>query len=151
MSILNNKMKAHPIGIWMALGALVLILLAWLMQTYSLLDWEGAVKLGVQNESFSGNAVERAIADVERGVAIADIIWVLPLTVVAFIGLLRTKFTGFVAANMVFAICVYFPLFYAFRVSMNFDVKLAAIFLWAIPSLLGIIGLWTNRNIFKYR
>lgn len=149
MSFFNKNIGHFPIGIWITLIALILILLAWSMQTYSLLDWEGAVKLGVQNESFAGDSVERAIADVERGVAIADILWVLPITIVAFIGLLRKRFYGFIASMMVFAICVYFPLFYAFRESMKVDIKLAAIFLWAIPSILGIIGLWVNRMYFK--
>ena len=118
------------------------------MQLYSLLDWEGAVKLGLQNESFLGDATERAIADVERGVAMADILWAFPITIVAFIGLLRERFIGFITAMMVFGICVYFPLFYAFRESMNLDIVLVAISLWAIPSLLGIIGLWVNRSLF---
>ena len=137
-----------PVGIWIAIFALVLIFLAWLMQIYSLIDWEGAVKLGVQNESFTGNIAERAIADVERGIAIADILWVLPITIIAFIGLLQKKFIGFVAAMMVFSVCVYFPLFYAFRESMSLDIVLVVIFLWAIPSLLGIFCLWINRKLF---
>ncbi len=149
MNVLRKKISRYPLGIWLALFALILIFLAWLMQTYSLLDWEEAVKLGLQNESFNGDAVEQAIADVEKGIAIADILWAFPITIVAFIGLLSRKFIGFVAAMMVFAICVYFPLFYAFRVSMNFDIVLAAIFMWAIPSIMGIIGLWMNRKLFN--
>jgi hypothetical protein len=149
MKLFKKNIGRFPAGIWIALIALLLIFLAWLMQAYSLFDWEGAIKLGVQDESFTGDAAERAIADVERGIAIADILWALPITIVAFIGLLRKKFIGFVAAMMVYAVCVYFPLFYAFRVSMDFDIVLAAIFLWAIPSLFGIIGLWTNRDKYK--
>ncbi len=151
MSFLKKKIKRFPLGIWIALIALVLIFLAWIMQSYSLLDWEGAIELGIQDESFNGNASEQALADVERGIAIADIIWVLPLTIIAFIGLLKKRFVGFTAALMVFAVCVYFPLFYAFRDSMNPEIKFAAIFLWAIPSILGIIGLWINRTFFERR
>lgn len=149
MEIFKNKLGHFPLGIWVALIALILIFLAWIMQAYSLIDWEGAVNLGLQNESFTGDAAERVVADVERGIAMADILWVLPLTIVAFIGLLRRKFIGFVAAMMVFAVCVYFPLFYAFRESMDFNIVLTAIVLWAIPSLLGMIGLWLNRKIFS--
>jgi len=109
MKLFNKKTCRYPLGIWLALFALILICLAWIMQAYSLIDWEGAVRLGVQNESFNGETAERAIADVERGVAIADILWALPITIIAFIGLLRKKFIGFVAAMMVFAVCVYFP------------------------------------------
>ncbi|MDP8268461.1 MAG: hypothetical protein P9L97_07025 [Candidatus Tenebribacter davisii] len=151
MSFFKKKIKRFPLGIWIALIALVLIFLAWLMQSYSLLDWEGAIELGVQDESFNGNAAEQALADVERGIAIADIIWVLPLTIIAFIGLLKKRFIGFAAALMVFAICVYFPLFYVFRDSMNPEIKLAAILLWAVPSILAIIGLWANRMYFERR
>ncbi len=149
MALLRKDIGRYPLGIWVALIALTLILLAWIMQAYSLLDWEGAVRLGVQNESFSGDAAERAIADVERGIAIADILWALPITIIAYIGLLRKKIIGFIAAMMVFGVCVYFPLFYTFRLSMNSEIVLAAIFLWAIPSLLGIYGLWINRNLFN--
>jgi len=149
MALLRKDIGRYPLGIWVALIALTLILLAWIMQAYSLLDWEGAIRLGIQNESFSGEAAERAIADVERGIAIADILWALPITIIAYIGLLRKKIIGFIAAMMVFAVCVYFPLFYAFRLSMNSEIVLAAIFLWAIPSLHGIYGLWINRNLFN--
>jgi hypothetical protein len=149
MKLIKRKIYHYPIGIWIAISALLLICLAWIMQAYSLLDWEAAIKLGVQNESFSGTAAEKAIADVERGVAIADIFWALPLTILALVGLLREKLIGFVSAMMVFAICVYFPLFYAFRESMDITTVLAAILLWAIPSLFGIIGLWLNRDLFK--
>ncbi len=44
--------------------------LAWFMQAYSLINWEGAIKLGVQNESFSGDAAERALANAGRGIAL---------------------------------------------------------------------------------
>ena len=111
MNFLKNKINRYPLGIWIAIVALILIFLAWLMQAYSLLDWEAAVDLGLQNERFTGDATERAIADVEKGIAIADIVWALPLTIIAFIGLIRKKFIGFITAMMVYAICVYFPLF----------------------------------------
>ncbi|PLX22799.1 MAG: hypothetical protein C0597_01785 [Marinilabiliales bacterium] len=139
----------YPFGVWIAILALLLICLAWLMQMYSLLNWEGAIKLGVQDNSFMGNEIDRTLADVERAVAIADILWALPLTLIAIVGILKRKFYGLTTAMMTFAICVYFPLFYAFRESMSFDMVLAAMFLWAMPSLFGIIGLWINRKIFK--
>jgi hypothetical protein len=148
MRFMLKKISYFPLGIWIALIALLLIFIAWFMQGYSLIDWEGAIKLGVQNESFAGNASEQALADVERGVAIADLIWVLPLTLVAFIGILKKKFVGLITAMMVYAICVYFPLFYVFRSNTEAAVRVAVIILWAVPSILGIIGLWTNRKYF---
>ena len=149
MKVLNKKLGRFPLGIWIALVALVLILLAWIMQAYSLINWEEAVKIGFQNESFTGNAVERAIANMERGVATADILWALPVWIIAFIGILRKKFSGFVAGMMEFAICVYFPLIYTFRSGTGMTIVLGVLLLWAIPSLLGIAGLWANRKHFS--
>ena len=150
MHLLRRNMGRLPAGIWMALGALLLIGLAWLMQAYSLLNWESAVNIGFQNGSFFGDASEKLLAKKEQGEAIADLIWPLPLTLVAFFGILRKRFIGFVACMMVFAICVYFPLFYIFQLwETHRGTALGAVTLWGIPSILGIMGLWSNRQQFQ--
>lgn len=150
MGLLKKEMGKFTLGIWIALGALGLIMLAWLMQAYSLLDWERSIQIGLQAHGFAGNETERALATIEKGLAWADIIWPLPITIVAFSGLLRKKMWGFVAAMMEFAMCVYFPIFFAFQYWTMFPgTAVAAIALWAIPSLLGIAGLWANRGMFK--
>ena len=150
MKFLTKELDRYTIGIWIALLAIILTLLAWAMQSYSLINWEGALELGLQNESFNGDPVEQALADVERGVALADIFWALPITIIALIGVLRKRLYGFMAAMMVFAICVYFPLVFAFhRWDSHMMTALAAIILFAVPSLLGILGMWANRKLFK--
>ena len=150
MKILKKEIRKFPIGIWIAFIALFSIFFAWLMQAFSLYDWEAAFKLGLQNGSFKGDSLSQALATKEKGEAIADLIWALPLTIIAFIGLIRKKLIGFIAAMMTFAICVYFPLFYVFQLwGTYFDTALGAVILWGIPSLLGIIGLWFNREILK--
>ena len=151
MTILKKYFGRFPMGIWIAIVALMLTFLAWIMQAYSLIDWEGAVKLGLQRGNFSGDALDQALATKEKGEAIADLIWALPINIIALIGLFRKKFFGFVAAMMGFAICVYFPLFYVFQLwNTDPETIMGAVFLWGIPSLLGIIGLWVNRNFFKH-
>lgn len=148
--ILKHKAGSYPLGIWIAFIALLLIFLAWLMQAYSLLNWESAVGLGLQNGSFSGDALDRAVASKERGEAIADLLWPLPLTCVAVFGLFKKTFCGFVASMMVFAICIYFPLFYIFQLwETHRETAMGAVILWGIPSILGIMGLWVNRQIFQ--
>ncbi len=149
MKILTKEVGRYTTGIWIALVAIFFTMLAWIMQTYSLIDWEGAIQLGVQNESFSGDPVEKTLANVEWGIAMADILWALPLTIIALIGVLKKKLYGLVTAMMDFAICVYFPLFFAFqRWDSHRDIVLTALILFALPSLLGILGLWTNRKVF---
>ena len=87
MNLLRKNIGRLPLGIWVALIALILISFAWLMQAYSLCNWESALKLGLQNGSFSGDAAERVWAEKEKGEAIADLIWPMPLTVIALIGI----------------------------------------------------------------
>ena len=67
---LQKKAGRYPLGIWIAVVALLLSFVGWLMQAYSLLDWESAKNLGLQNGSFSGNAVDRALAHKEHGEAL---------------------------------------------------------------------------------
>ena len=79
----------------------------------------------------------------------ADMLWPMPLTVAALVGLLRSRFYGFVFALLTFSIGVYFPLFFAFQRWETFPgFVIAAVMLFMLPSLFGIAGLWANRRIF---
>jgi hypothetical protein len=149
MNLLHKQFRGLPVGSLIAFSALILISLAWIMQLYSLFNWEAAVKLGLQNGSFSGNEAEKIMANKEKGEAIADLIWPMPITLVAMFRILKKRFIGFVASMMVFAICVYFPLFYIFQLwDSHRETATAATLLWGIPSVLGMIGLWANRRIY---
>ena len=81
--------------------------------------------------------------------AIADMLWPLPLGVVALVGLIRLKRYGFAAGFAELSIGVYFPLFFAFqRWALYPGTVLLALFLFALTSLLGMAGLWVNRDLF---
>ena len=145
--VLRKRIAGHPIGIWIAFLALAILMLAWCMQAFSLYDWDSAVDLGLQNERFTGDAAERAWALESRGLALADMLWPLPLCIIALVGLVRRRFYGLAAGFMELAIGVYFPLFFTFqRWSTYPGTAATAIFLWAIPSLAGIVGLWSNQD-----
>jgi hypothetical protein len=139
-----------PFAIWFSLAVLGLLMVAWAMQAYSLLDWESAVALGIQNERLAGDAAERAWALESWGVAAADMLWPLPITVVAIIGIMQRRFYGFVAGMMAYSIGVYFPLFFAFQRWSTYPgtVITALVLFWA-PSLLAILSLWTSRDEFQ--
>ncbi len=149
MKLLNKTIGKYPVGLWLTIIGLGFSLLAWLMQMYSLLDWEGAISLGIQGESFSGTPVEASLARVEWGVAMADMVWPLPLTIIAIIGILKGKAYGYTAGIMNFAICIYFPLFFAFqRWEYDLETAMAALVLFALPATLGMMGLWSSRGRF---
>ncbi len=150
MTLLTRTIGRFPLGVWLALVAIVLVFLAWGMQAYSLVNWDHAVDIGIQNERFSGGPAERAWAKERWGVAMADMVWPLPIGVVALVGILRRRFYGFIAAFMELAIAVYFPLFFALQRWSTFrGTALTAVFLWVLPSLVGIVGLWANREYFR--
>lgn len=144
--ILRRPIGRYPVGIWLALVALSSLICAWAMQAYSLLSWDSAVALGLQNERFSGDPAEQAWALESWGVAAADMLWGVPVTLVALAGVLRLRLLGFAAGLMALSVGVYFPIVFMFqRWQSHPETVLAALVLWAIPSLLGIIGLWANR------
>lgn len=138
-----------PMGIRFSLAVLGLLMMAWAMQAYSLLNWESAVELGIQNERFTGDAAERAWAMESWGLAVADMLWPLPITLVGLMGIIRGRFYGFVAGMMSFSIGVYFPLFFAFQRWATYQgTAIMALALFAVPSLLAILTLWANRDAF---
>ncbi len=146
---MKKMVGQYPLGVWFAIIALILLFLAWVMQGYSLIDWDKAVDLGIQNERFGGDPVEEAWALESFAVVIADLIWALPIWIIAFIGIIRKKVIGFVAAFMELAIGVYFPLVFAFQRWNTFrETVFIALLLWVVPSLIGIIGLWMNKHFF---
>ncbi len=149
MGVVTKQMGRYPLGVRVALVAVALVLLGMAMQAYSLIDWDGAVDLGLQNERFTGDAVERAWATESWGVAMADMLWLLPLSVVAFVGLLRRRPYGYAAALMALSCGTYFPLVFAFQRWATYpETALAALVVWTVPSLVAIAGLWTNRRWF---
>jgi len=150
MKILKKEVGRFPLGVWIAIVALLALFLGWGMQVYSLLNWDSAVDLGLQNERFTGDAAERAWAKESWSVAVADMLWALPIGIVALTGILRRRFYGFAAGLMELSIGVYFPLVFAFqRWETYTETVIQAIILWTIPSLLGIVGLWVNREYFE--
>jgi hypothetical protein len=150
MYILNRDLGRFPLGVWIALVAHLSLFLGWGMQAYSLLDWNGAVDLGLQNERFTGDAVERTWAQESWGVAVVDMLWPLPIGIVALVGILRKRLLGFVAGLMELSIGVYFPLCFAIQRWTTYpDTAMVALLLWTIPSLVGIMGLWVNHRFFE--
>jgi hypothetical protein len=150
MNILKKVIGRFPLGVWIAIAAFLALFLGWGMQAYSLLNWDGAVDLGLQNERFTCDAAERAWAQESWGVAMADMLWPLPIGIVALTGILRRRFYGFAAGLMELSIGIYFPLVFAFQRWTTYpETVILAIILWTIPSLLGIIGLWVNREYFE--
>ncbi len=150
MQTFRVNIGRYPLGVWLALLGLVVLLCAWVMQAYSLLDWDRAVDLGLQNERFTGGPAEQVWALESWGVAVADLLWALPVTLVAFVGVVRKRFFGLAFGLMALSVGVYFPIVFAFQRWSTFQgTAVVAILFFTVPSFLGVVGLLASRNFFE--
>jgi hypothetical protein len=152
----------HPLGIWIAVFAVLFcVFLGGGGQALSLYDWDLAVRLGFQeNAADSPDTVQRVLAQVEWGVAFADVFLVVPLFTLTLAGILLRRFWGMVAGMMASICWVYMFLAYTaqrlalvFRGGMGqWSDYIGIIGLFALvalfPSSLTIWGLWANADRF---
>jgi hypothetical protein len=148
MNFLERKIGAYPIGTWLAILALFLQLLAWAAQVYSLVDWDGAVDAGLQTDRFTGDDAERARAKLDWGIVAADMVWPLPITIVALAGLFSKRMFGHLAGFMELSIGVYWPVVFAFqRWPTMKETILISIVVWSMTAAVGLVGLWATRPL----
>lgn len=145
------------VGLRLVIFAVALQVVAFLFQLYSILDWDGAVRLGLQEDRFVAEgeevgAGERARATMSWGNAVADVLWYLPLQIAALRELLADRRTPTLYA-MVFAILwfgAYWPLSVVFQYSWSEyrSLILASVLLFGVPSVVGLFGLLVSRSAF---
>ncbi len=150
MNLMRKEIRKNPLGVWIAMIAIgSLLFIGMGGQAYSLLDWDSAVDLGLQNDRLDGDLEESTWAKASEGEARADMIWFLPFLIIALVGVLRRTFYGFTTAMMSLSMGVYFSMIFAFtRWNLYRETVYQAMIIFTIPSLLGITGLWTNRAEF---
>lgn len=152
----------HPLGIWIALFAMLFCLLVGGGgQVLSLFSWDLALRLGLQeNDPASADVVQRVLAQVEWGVCVADAFLVLPLLAVGLAGVLCRRSWG-LAAGLMAALCwaYMFLVYTAQRYALVFrggmgqwsdyaGITVAFALLVLVPCLLIIWGLAANADRF---
>lgn len=148
-----DNQKEVPFGIKIIIGFFLLSAILWIIgQGGAVIYYDSVAKMGFQEPRESVDAV---IVEVNRGIALADVIIQIPLFILAVMGLWRLKFFGAVASWLVLGISFYWPTvawfkqyFYA-HASVKcqpFDIPthliLAFIFLFSI---------WASCYLFKNR
>lgn len=149
---MNNKRK-RPLtnGIRIAIGAILLQLVAWGAQTISVIGWETSVSMGLQTERFTGSEIERVQAQLDWGIAAADIVLPLPLAIIALIGILRRRPYGFGAGLMELSIGAYWPIVFAFQRWNEYPGTASiAVGVWTVSALFGIVFLWRSHSFFGF-
>ena len=100
-----DKQKKVPLGIKLIIGFFILSTILWIIgQGGAVISYDSVAKLGLQELRES---VDPVIVEVNRGIALGDVIIQIPLFILAVIGLWRLRFFGTVASWMVLGINVY--------------------------------------------
>jgi hypothetical protein len=146
-----------PRGVKVIVGFHVFNLLIWSIgQTGALISYDTVAAWGLQDPRA---LVDPVIVQVSEGVALADTIIMLPLFLVAAIGLVRKSSYGVVASWLVFGITLYWPVvfwssqsFYARGNTQHVPTSPGTVIL---PAALMLIAgwaswyLWRNRAMFR--
>ena len=148
--------ETRNIGFWIliSLGILLTIMLL-IGQTFSLINYDSTVSLGLQESVEEVSEVGVAWA---KGFAFGDTIIYLPLLLIGIIGLLKRKSWGFYSMFGALAITVYWPIvslstIFIGRTALNLNPDKYVSYSIILP-LIAIYGLWgmwylhKNRNKF---
>lgn len=163
--MIRRMFGRRPGGVWIALlGMLFCLLVAGGGQLLSLIDWDLARRLQLQeNDPNSPDLVQRILAQVEWGVCVADVLLTLPLFAVGLAGVVLRRRWGMIAGMMA-AIC-WIYMFAAYTAQRWALVVRGGIGQWSdyagvigafallclIPCLLIVWGLGANADWFASR
>jgi hypothetical protein len=105
-----------PLGIKIIVGFHVFSFVLWFIgQSGAVVAYDKMAEWGLQGPRAS---LDPVIVEVNRAIGLADTIIMLPLFIVAAVGLLRTRFYGAVASWLVFGMTLYWPV--VFWISQEF-------------------------------
>jgi len=101
------KKENFTLPIKLIIGFHVLNLVLWFFgQTWAVFDYDTAASWGLQDPRI---LIDPAIVEVNRGIGLTDTFILLPIFLLATIGLLKRKFWGNVFSWMAFALTFYWP------------------------------------------
>jgi hypothetical protein len=144
-------------GIKVIIGFHVISFLLWSFgQTGAVVAYDTVAAWGFQDPRV---LLDPAIVEVNRGIGLADTLVMLPLFVVAVIGLLRRRFFGAMASWLVFGMTLYWPtvfwcsqFFYAQGAIKHQPTAALTIVLPAALMLIAVWGSWylaSTRHQFR--
>ena len=145
---MNNK---RGIGFWVLISASILLTLLLLAgQTFSLINYERAVSLGLQESVEEVREVGIAFA---KGFAFGDTAIYIPLLIAGAIGLLKRKRWGLYSLFGSLAISVYWPLVHLYAIYIGKEsISLEPEKYTSYPIILSLIiiyGLWGMWYLYK--
>jgi hypothetical protein len=145
-----------PRGVKVIIGFHLFSLVIWFFgQSVAVVAYDMVAEWGLQD---SRALVDPVIVEVNRAIGLTDTIVMLPLFIVAAVGLLHRRFYGAVASWLAFGMTLYWPVvfwtsqgFYAQAGIRHQPMSIVAIILPAVLLLIACWGSWylyRNRELF---
>ena len=142
-----------PRGVKVIIGFHLFSLMIWSVgQIGALVSYDTVAAWGFQDPR---SLVDPVIVQVNQGIALADTIIMLPLFLVAAVGLFRKRYYGAVASWLVFGMTLYWPVvfwssqsFYARGDTLHVPTAAAAVIL---PTALMLIAAWGSWYLWRNR
>ena len=145
-----------PLGVWIIIVFHVFSLVIWFFgQSMAVVDYDKVASWGLQDPRA---LVDPTIVEVNRAIGLTDTIVMLPLFIVAAVGLFRRRFYGAIASWLAFGMTLYWPVvfccsqgFYSAAGIKHAPTQLGSII---IPGSLFLIACWgswylgRNRELF---
>jgi hypothetical protein len=148
-----TRTSGLPLGVKVIIGFHVFSLVIWFFgQSVAVVAYDKVAEWGLQD---SRALVDPVIVQVNRAIGLTDTIVMLPLFIVAAVGLIRRRFHGAVASWLVFGMTLYWPVvfwcsqgFYAAASIRHQPTPLGYIIL---PGSLFLIACWGSWYLARKR
>jgi hypothetical protein len=142
-----------PRGVKVIIGFHVLSFVLWFFgQSVAVVAYDMVAEWGFQDQR---SLVDPVIVEVNRAIGLADTIVMLPLFIVAAIGLLRRKFSGAVVSWLVFGMTLYWPVVFwtsqGFYAAANIRHQPTAVAGIVLPGALLLIACWGSWYLCRNR
>ena len=141
-----------PVGIKIIIGFHLLNILLWTIgQGGAVISYDTVAKWGLQDPR---ELIDPIIVEVNKGIGLADMIIMMPLFIIAVIGLWRKKLYGAITSWMVLGLSLYWPVvfwcsqfFYA-RADLKHQTAPASTHVILI--FIVTFSLWASWYLFRY-
>ncbi len=140
-----------PLGIKIIIGFHMLNILLWTIgQGGAVISYDIVAKWGLQDPR---EVIDPVIVEVNRGIGLADMITMIPLFIIAVIGLWRLKFYGAIASWLALGITFYWPVVFwssqYFYGQAGIKHKPTQMSVTLFLSLLLLFAIWASWYLFK--
>jgi len=146
-----SKIKKFPSAIKVIIGFHLFNIILWTIgQGGAVISYDTVADWGLQDPR---HLIDPVIVEVNRAIGLADMFTMIPLFIIAVVGLWQLKFYGAVASWMVFGFSIYWPVvffasqyFYGQSAIKHNPTQMSAIILL---SAIMLITIWASWYLYK--